>query len=129
MVEKRIVTELYFEKQDFTDVSKVAMQLGKNGVNALLMPPEDRGINTHLVVENADLPKARQIMHTLGLSVNEKEVVLAKLENRPGTMAEASGKLAASGINLLYAFSLTMNQKSYALFGTSDNKKALEALD
>jgi hypothetical protein len=129
MCEKRLVTELYFEKQDFADVSKAARLLGKSGVNALMMPPDDRGINTHLVVENEDLPRARETLRRLGLATTEKEVVLAKLENRPGSMAAATGKMAAAGVNLLYAFSLTMDEKSYTLFGTSDNKKALEVID
>ncbi len=128
MTENRIVTELFLEKSDFKDVSEVAGLLGKRGVRALMMPPEDRGISAHLVVESEDLPRAREALRKLGIAATEKEVVLARLENRPGTMAEATGKIAAAGVNLFYAFSLTMHEKSYVLFGASDNKKALDAL-
>ncbi|MDD5340175.1 MAG: hypothetical protein PHV13_02910 [Candidatus ainarchaeum sp.] len=128
MNDTRIVTELFLEKSDFRGVSKVAGLLEKGGIKIMIMPPEDRGIGAHLVVENEDVPRAREALRKLGLRVNEKEVVLAKLENRPGTMAEATGKLAAAGINLFYAFSLTMYEKSYVLFGSSDNQKALAAL-
>jgi hypothetical protein len=125
----RIVTELYLEKPDFADVSKVARLLEKSGIKTILIPPEDRGMNVHLVAENADLPKVREIMKKLGIPMMEKEVVLVSLEDRPGTLAEVTRKISAAGVNLTYAFSVAMDPTTfYALFGTSDNKKALQAL-
>lgn len=129
MDEDRIVTELFFEKPTFKEVSKFAKMLDGDGVKYLLMPPEDRGISTHLVVENPDLPKVRKKIKELGLVAIEKEVILIKLDNRPGTMADAASKIAKNGINLTYAFSVAMNPTlSYVLLGSSDNHAALKAL-
>jgi hypothetical protein len=130
MSENRIVTELYLEKPNFKDVSHVSALLEKSGIKTMLMPPEDRGINVHLVAENADLPKIREFLKNLGIPVMEKEVLLVRLDNKPGTMAEVTRRIAASGVNLTYAFSVAMNPTtSYVLFGSSDNKKALDALE
>jgi len=129
MSENRIVTELYLEKPNFSEVSRVAKLLEKSGIKTMLMPPDDRGINVHLVAENADLPRVREVLNKQGIAVMEKEVLLVRLDNRPGTMAEVTRRIAASGVNLTYAFSVAMNPTtSYVLFGSSDNKKALEAL-
>jgi len=129
MDKNRLVTELFFERPTFTEVSKIAKALEKGGVKVILMPPEDRGINAHLVVENEGLPKARDIIKKMGLPLMEKEVVLITLENVPGTMAAATRKISENGVNLTYAFSVAMTPVlSYVLFGAEDNKAALKAL-
>jgi len=129
MSEDRIVTELFLEKPMFKDVSKVAKALEKEGIKTIVMPPEDRGITTHLILENADLEKARAKLKAMKLKAIEKEVLLITLENRPGTMAESAKKISDRGINLVYAFSVAMTPVySYVLLGTADNKAALKAL-
>jgi len=125
----RLVTEIFLEKPNFEEVSRVARQLEEKGIRTILLPPEDRQINTHLVVENEDLAKTKQILDQMGITYNEKEVMLIRMVNRPGTMAEAARKIADKGINLTYAFSVTMNEVySLILLGSEDNKAALEAL-
>jgi len=129
MSENRIVTELFLEKPNFKAVSEAAKLLEKNGIRTLIMPPDDRGINTHLVAENADLPRARELLKKHGMPVMEKEVLLIRLDNKPGTMADVTRKIAESGVNLTYAFSVAMTPTtSYVLFGSSDNKKALDSI-
>ena len=125
----RLVTELFFEKPNFAEVSKISVMLNENGINTILLPPEDRNINTHLVVEQPDLEKAKQLLSEKGIEFIEKEVMLLRLENKPGTMAQAAMKIAEKGINLTYAFSVTMDDTySLVLLGSDDNKKALESL-
>ncbi len=130
MEEDRIVTELFLEKPNFKEASRVAKALEGAGIRCIVMPPEDRSINTHLIVENADLPKIRPILKKLGVTAMEKEVIIIKLENKPGTMADAAKKISDRGVNLVYAFSVTMTPTlSYVLLGASDNKAALKALN
>jgi hypothetical protein len=130
MGEDRLVTELFLEKPNFKEVAKVAKALEQEGIKTIIMPPEDREINTHLVVENADLEKARRKLKSMNLKIMEKEVILIRLDNRPGTMAAAAKRISDKGINLLYAFSVTMTPTmSYVLLGTADNKAALKALE
>lgn len=125
----RIVVELFLEKPNFKEAVRVSKALEAVGVRAILMPPEDRQINTHIIVEKADLQKARNVLNKLGSPVVEKEVIIITLENRPGTMAEAASKISSKGINLLYAFSVSMTPTlSYVLLGTADNTAALKAL-
>ncbi len=129
MAENRLVTELFFERPSFEEVSKVAHSLEEAGLKVMLLPPEDRGINTHLVVENADLGKVHEVLERMGINTKEKEVVLIELKNSPGTLAETTKRISDKGINLIYAFSVTMSpEKSYVLFGSEDNKAALKAL-
>ncbi|MEW6722871.1 MAG: hypothetical protein AB1324_06420 [Candidatus Micrarchaeota archaeon] len=129
MEKNRLVTELFLEKPNFREVSAVAKTLETGGVKGIVMPPDDREINTHLIVENADVPRAREILKKNGINAIEKEVIIITLENKPGTMAEAAKRISDKGINLLYAFSVTMTpEMSYVLLGSADNKAALKAL-
>ncbi len=129
MGEDRLVTELFLEKPNFKEVSKVAKALEQEGLKSIVMPPEDREINTHLIVENSDLDKVRKKLKDMKVKFIEKEVIIIRLENKPGTMAAAAKKISDRGINLLYAFSVTMSPSmSYVLLGTADNKGALKAL-
>ncbi|MEW6748479.1 MAG: ACT domain-containing protein [Candidatus Micrarchaeota archaeon] len=129
MDEDRLVVEFFFEKPSFAEVSKVAKAFSEAGIKSILMPPENRGINTHLIVEKADLQKAKAKLKAMGIEVQEKEVIIIKLENRPGTMADAAKKISENGINLTYAFSVSMTPTlSYVLLGSDDNKAALAAL-
>jgi len=129
MDEDRLVIELFFEKPSFVEVSKVAKAFEEAGIKNILMPPEDRGINTHLIIESADLPKAKEKLSGMGVVAQAKEVIIIKLENRPGTMADAAKKISENGINLTYAFSVAMTPTlSYVLLGADDNKAALAAL-
>ena len=125
----RIVTEIFLEKPNFKEVSRVAKELNGHGINTILLPPEDRNINTHLVIEQQDLDEVRKLLNDLGVVYVEKEVMLIKLENKPGTMAAAATRIAEKGINLTYAFSVTMNDVySLILLGSDDNEAALKAL-
>jgi len=129
MEEDRIVTELFLERQAFKEVMKVASVLQAAGVKHIVMPPEDRGINTHLIVENSELDKVRKALKKMGVSAIEKEVIIIRLDNRPGTMADAAKKISDHGVNLVYAFSVAMTPTmSYVLLGAADNKAALKAL-
>lgn len=129
MERNRIVVELFLERPNFKEALRVSKALESDGVKVILMPPEDREITTHLVIEKPDLQKTRNVLKKLGLHVVEKEVIIIALENKPGTMADAASKISSKGINLVYAFSVAMTPTlSYVLLGTADNEAALKAL-
>jgi aspartokinase len=129
MEPNRIVVELFLEKPNFKEVLAVSRALEAEGIKPIMMPPEDREINTHLIIEKADLSKAKAKLKKLGQKFVDKEVIIITLENKPGTMAEAASRISSKGINLVYAFSVAMTPNlSYVLLGTADNQAALKAL-
>lgn len=130
MEKNRLITEFFFEKQSFEEVSKVAKSLEETGVKTMLLPPDDRNINTHLIVEMEDKEKAKSRLVELGIPAKEKEVMLITLENKPGTMAETVMRVSQEGINLTYAFSVAVSPTtSYFLLASEDNEKALAVLN
>lgn len=124
-----LATELFMENSVFSEVSRVAGILRQNGIRTFMLPPDERGINVHLVVETPDVPKSREILRKHGISAMEREIVVVRMADIPGTMAHTTKKLAAAGVNINYAFSAaTTHGVCYALFSTSDNRKALAAV-
>jgi hypothetical protein len=129
MEPNRIVVEIFLEKSSFKEVEKVAKALEEIGIKPILMPPEDRGINTHMVIEKSDLAKAKDKFKQLKVKAVDKEIIIITMVNTPGMMAEAAGKISARGINMNYAFSVPMTANlSYVLLGTENNDAALKAL-
>jgi len=128
MEKNRIVTELFLEKPSYKVMSDLAKSFEKAGIRAIVLPPEERGINTHIVIENPDLPKVRARVRELGIRAIEKEVLLVVIENKPGTFAYVSSKIAEKGINISYVFLVAFSPElTYALVSTTDNKTALKA--
>lgn len=130
MDESRIVTVLFLEKHNFEEMTKAARSLDGAGIKSILLPPEKKGVPTHLVVEQEDSARALAALNKAGLTVKPKELVLIPLQNTPGTMAEATKKISDTGINLTYAFCVAISDKrSYMLLDTADNKNAVELLN
>jgi hypothetical protein len=129
MDEDRLVREFFFEKPNFEEVSKIAKALEEAGIKSIVLPPEDRDINTHLVVETSDFDKTKVKLVELGIPFREKERVLVKMINKPGSMAETVQKISSTGINLIYAFSVTMTpEMSYLILGAADNEAVLKLI-
>lgn len=68
-------------------------------------------------------------MQDAGFSYRECEVVTARLENRPGTLAAASRRLFDAGVNVEYAAPTSIAADSATMaFGVSDAATARQAL-
>lgn len=75
-----------------------------------------------------DHAKGLEALKGAGLSVEEKEVVLVELDNKSGTLAEASKALANAGVHIIYCYGSADASKVLLVFATRDNSKALEVL-
>lgn len=100
--------------------------LGKAGINIdgiCGFPCEGRGVS-HILVEDA--AGARRALEAIGLEVSKDRAVLVlEVENRPGSLAEITKKIADAGANvdLLYVAS-----DSRLVVGADDLDKAKAAL-
>jgi hypothetical protein len=103
----------------------MAEALGKAKVNILaFMTDEAEGQSrVRLVTDNP--AKAGKTVTGLNLRFSEEEVVGVILTNKPGTVAEAAGKLGRSGINNHgYTGAEVGSKKQLVVFAVSDPKQA-----
>jgi hypothetical protein len=72
---------------------------------------------------------AKRALTARGWPVEEGEVVELELSNKPGSLAEASRRIGAAGVNIEYVFVGTGNARKVKLYlGVADVGAALKAL-
>jgi hypothetical protein len=88
----------------------------------------EKSIVNLLVNDNAT---ARRALEDRGYRVEEREVVLLILWNRPGALSIVAGKIRDSGINLqsVYGTSTPGGERSAIVFLSEDNARASEIFD
>lgn len=79
-----------------------------------------------LHVLTSDPRTARLALEAVGLRVvDEREVVVAQVENHPGAAAAVFGRLAAAGINVDYTYVASRNR---IIIAADDPQRAAEVL-
>lgn len=99
-------------------LAEVAKSISDAGVNvsaATCVGPGERA-ELHILV-----PRAEPVKHALAIShvgvTREREVVVVDVEDRPGVLAELTGKVARAGVNLDLVYIATKNR---IVFGAAD---------
>ncbi len=100
--------------------------LGREGINiegACGFPAGNEGI-LHVLVEDAE--RARQALERAGLEVrDERDVVVTRIEDRPGAGGELLRRIADAGINVDLVY-LTVDGQ--AVIGADDVERARELI-
>jgi hypothetical protein len=78
-----------------------------------------------------DNEKAKMILSEKGYQIEEREVIVLSLWNRPGALSEVATLFKQKNINLqnVYGTSSMGGEKMTMIFLAEDNEKASEALD
>ncbi len=112
-------------------LASVCESLREKEVNILAMTVSDTV--DHAVVRMI-VDKPGPAVHQLegqGLLVVENDVLVVRLENKPGALAELAGQLAEHEVNIEYAYCTGMpsQQKGLMVFRTADPERARELLE
>ena len=108
-------------------LAEVAQAISDAGVNiaaATCVGPGQRA-ELHILVKHAEAAR-----HALGIShlavSREREVVVVGVEDRPGVLADLTGKIARAGVDLDLIYVATRNR---VVFGAQDLDGLRAALD
>ena len=100
--------------------------LGKAGVNVeggCGFPSEGKGV-IHILVEDA--VAARRALQQAGLEVrDERQVLVVKIEDRPGVLGNITRRIAKAGVNIDLMYLATNNR---LVIGVDDIDKARTAI-
>ena len=110
-------------------LADIASALGDKGINiSAVAGLAWQGSGATAIVTNDDAT-TRSVLDERGAGYREVELVAASLEDRPGSLGEATRKLADAGINVeaLVATGMQGSQVTVA-FGVADPAAAREAL-
>jgi hypothetical protein len=111
-------------------LASMGKALGKAKVNILAFMTDEAEGQSRVRLVTDNLAKAKKTIAGLDLKVSEAEVVGIKLANKPGTLADATGKLGSAGININYSYSGAQagSKKQLVVFAVSDVQQAAKAL-
>ncbi|MEX1311953.1 MAG: ACT domain-containing protein [Candidatus Sulfomarinibacteraceae bacterium] len=107
------------------ELARVARALSDAGINiaAATALGHGRGGELHVLVHHPEAVRhVLAVVHSVSIS-REREVVVVQAEDRPGELADLTGKIAAAGVNLDLVYVAT---GSRVVFG-SDDLDALRA--
>jgi len=110
-------------------LAKLAATMKRAKVNLLAISVVDN-TDTGLVRLIADdSAKATRALARVGMKPLRQPVLVLHLPNEPGALAEASAKLAASGVNINYCYGSVARQaaEGSVVLGVDDLDKALRA--
>jgi hypothetical protein len=111
-------------------LSRVCHQLADRKINIVamtMMDSTEHGV-LRLVVENPE--QARETLARLDVPRTETSVLLAKMPNRPGALADVVERLAVEHVNVHYAYCTTgaTGGKTLGVFKVSNANKAVQVL-
>lgn len=111
-------------------LARIAGILSAAGVNILALSIHDT-IDHAVVRLLVDNPlKAVLLLEQDGLHINEREVVVIDLDNRPGKLLELAQRLARADINIDYAYCATTSRQPVCslVLRTDHAERAIELL-
>lgn len=115
-----MTTDMVIELDDKPgELARVAHALSDAGVNIAAATALGTGqrAELHILVQHPEAVRhALAVVHTVSIT-REREVVVVEVEDRPGELADLTGKIAAAGINLDLVYVAT---KSRVVFGSDD---------
>ena len=82
------------------EIARISGALGEQGINITAIGSVAWGERGAIGLLTADEEGTRDAFDKAGLSYRELETVEVRLEDRPGTLAAASRKLADAGVNI-----------------------------
>ena len=107
-------------------LAAMAKALGKAKVNILAFMTEEAEGQSRVRLVTDNPAKAGKTLTGLNLRFSEEEIVGVILANKPGTLAEAAGKLGGAGINIDHGYtgSEVGSKKQLVVFAVTDVKQA-----
>jgi hypothetical protein len=111
------------------ELARLAETIAQKGINITGFAGATAGDAGTVVVVTNDEAGTRSAINEKGFRAREVELVMASLENKPGSLAAAAKKLADAGINVEAALPTGMSGENVSIaFATDQPAKARELL-
>ena len=109
------------------ELARVTEVLQKEGVNIRSISTEPKAEVVRIVT--SDPEKTRRSLSQSAMQFSERNLLVAKLEDKPGELARISRELAKEGVNIDAAYMLDKDSKHvHVALAVSDENKARKVL-
>jgi hypothetical protein len=112
-------------------MAMIAALMAENGVNIDSFCAYNCGDNAKVNLLTSDNEKARRALEGRGYKIEEREVVILVLWNRPGALSKVAGKIRDSGINIqsIYGTASPDGVRNTIVILSEDNAKTSAIFD
>jgi hypothetical protein len=129
VLKKELIVSVVNKVGVLADISKI---IAHEGINIIAINGYAVSKGTAIIrFISEDHASAQKILKRIGYGlVREGEVVVVHLENRPGSLREAAGRLAQAKIDIkfIYGTAAQADCPASIILATSNNKKARSVL-
>ena len=73
--------------------------------------------------------KAKKALASLGMGIEEKDVLQVEMPNKPGELQKVAKKIADAGIDIAYVYATAGGGKTTCVFKSADDQKAIKAIN
>lgn len=109
------------------ELARLTEILHKDGINIRTISTEPKDEVVRLVTSEPD--KTRDSLSRARMEFSERNLLVAKLEDKPGELARISRELARAGVNIDASYMLDRDsQHVHVAFAVSDEQKARNVL-
>ena len=109
------------------ELARLTEALNKDGINIRTISTEPKAEVVRIVTSDPD--KTKQTLNRASLEFSERNLLVAKLDDKPGELARISRTLAKEGINIDAAYMLDRDGKRvHVALAVSDETKAKNIL-
>lgn len=109
-------------------LQQVAQLLAENGIDGQAFAGWAKEGVGHITFITADNQKARQVLEQAGFKVSERPAVVVIDDNRIGSAAEISRRIAEAGINLTEAYATAAGDRYMTVLRAHDIDALYRAL-
>ena len=105
-------------------LAEVAQAIAGAGVNIKAMVAFERDGKGDMMFVTDDNAAAASAAAALGAETGEDDVVAVELADSPGSLADAAGKIAGAGVNVVYAYGSTCGCDAAMIYFKCDDAAA-----
>ena len=111
-------------------LARACQALAKDGINVKAIAISDTVDHAVVRFVVSDVPKAAAILERLHIPVQQREVIVLDVPNRPGELARVAERLTEAGINIEYAYATwdTAQQSNVLVLRTNNIEETIGAL-
>ena len=111
-------------------LSEVTRAIAGEGVNITAICAYAMGDTAYFMLTTASNVKAKKALATLGVAIEERDVVEVELLNRPGELQKMAKRIADAGIDIDYMYATAGAGKSTTcIFKTVDHQKTIKVIN
>jgi hypothetical protein len=112
-------------------MAEIASRMAENGVDIINLSACSHGERAFINLITNDNARARRALEGKGYKIEEHEVVVLVLWNRPGALSVVAGKIRDSQVNLksVYGTSSPDGVRATIVFSSEDDTKVSEIFD